>query len=337
MFFRSKAVSAEEFRKFNGPTALLLDQDQRNYRFGQTAEFPILVVRYEHEPTRDAILRWELRTGDKSLASGSQRDLAVPYGELRLLKTLSFQVPHLIRPERLRLIAHLDDSQGTTTNDWDIWAFPSDRARSGNFSVRGGEWLQRRYPDSAASSAPAGSPRTELLVTDRWEPQLADHLAAGGRLLLLDPEPVFPAVATRYRPSGWDPSDRSSHVGTTFDVRHPAMESMPSDGWCDLQFHDLIQGGKMIRMDETPVTGEPVVRAIDIPQRLARNAYLFEARAAGGRLLVSGFNFAKAVPAGDPAAAYFLDALISYALGEKFQPSGKIPLEHLRSRPAAGR
>ena len=148
---------------------------------------------------------------------------------------------------------------------------------------------------------------------------------------------MFPAVATRYRPSGWDPTDRSSHVGTIFDARHPVMESMPSDGWCDLQFHDLIEGGKMIRMDETPVTGEPVVRAIDIPQRLARNAYLFEARAVNGRLLVSGFNFAKAVPAGDPAAAYFLDALISCVLGGKSQPSGTAPLEYLRSRPAAGR
>jgi len=56
-----------------------------------------------------------------------------------------------------------------------------------------------------------------------------------------------------------------------------------------------------------------------------------------GRLLASGFNFAKAVPAGDPAAAYFLDALISCVLGGKSQPSGTVPLEYLRSRPAAGR
>ncbi len=87
----------------------------------------------------------------------------------------------------------------------------------------------------------------------------------------------------------------------------------------------------MILMDETPATGEPVALGIDIPQRLARNAYLFEAQVGSGRLLVSGFNFSKAVPAGDPAGAYFLDALIDYAMGEKFQPRGKIPLVYLRN------
>jgi len=337
MFFRPKAVSAAEFRKFNGPTALLIGQDQRNYRFGATAVFPILVSRYEQEPAQDAILRWEVWAGDKRLASGSHKGLAIPCGEPRLLKTISFQVPKLSRAKRLRLVAQLVDSQGTTTNNWDLWAFPYGRVRPGKFLVRGSEWLERRYPASVLKAAPAESLQTELLVTDHWETQLPDYLAAGGRVLLLDPEPAFPSVATRYRPSGWDPSDRSSHVGTIFDARHPAMESVPSEGWCDLQFHDLVQGAKMIRMDETPVVGEPIVRGIDIPQRLVRNAYLFEARVGNGRLLVSGFNFAKAVPAGDPAAACFLDALIGYALGEKFQPRGRVPLEYLRNPGAAAR
>jgi beta-galactosidase len=337
MFFRPKAVSAEEFRKFNSPTALLIDQDRRNYRFGETAEFPVFVSRYEQEPTRDATLRWEVRAGEACLLSGSQEGLAVPCGELRLLKTISFQFPCLSRSGRLRLVVQLTDSQGTTENGWDLWGFPPERRRLGKFLAQGSEWLAHLYPASVVPSAHARLPATELLVTDRWEPQLPDYLEAGGRVLLLDPEPVFPAVVTRYRPSGWDPSDRSSHVGTIFDAGHPAMEFMPSEGWCDLQFHDLIQGGKLIPLDETPAFGEPLVRAIDIPQRLARNAYLFEARAGRGRLLASGFNFAEAVPAGDPAAVYFLNTLVAYALGDKFQPRGRVPLEYLRTRSVVDR
>jgi beta-galactosidase len=93
----------------------------------------------------------------------------------------------------------------------------------------------------------------------------------------------------------------------------------------------------LIRLDETPAVGEPLVRAIDLPQRRARNAYLFEARVGRGRLLVSGFNFADAVPAGDPAAVYFLDTLVAYALGDEFQPRGRVSLEYLRNRGIAGR
>jgi hypothetical protein len=58
MSFWLKAVSAREFNKFNGPSVLSIGQDRRNYRFGETAEFPVFVSRYEQEPTRDTTLRW---------------------------------------------------------------------------------------------------------------------------------------------------------------------------------------------------------------------------------------------------------------------------------------
>jgi beta-galactosidase len=329
MFFRPKAVSAAEFSNFNGPTVLLTPQDKRNYLFGQKVEFPIVVSRYEQEPSTTAVLHWELRLGDEILASGKSENLDVPCGEPRLLSTLSFPMPSLSRAQRLRLRVHLEDSQGVAANEWDLWAFPAERIRPGGFAVRGSAWLEAQFPASSGKAAAEPS-AGGLLVTDRWEPRLQNFLEAGGRVLLLDPDPVFPAVKTRYRPSGWDPKDRSTHVGTTFDASHPAMQAMPSEGWCDLQFHDLIQGARLIRLDETPVTGEPIVRAIDIPQRLARNAYLFEARVGNGRLLASGFNFATAIPAGDPAAAYLLDGLIRYALSENFQPTGSIPLAHFQ-------
>ena len=191
--------------------------------------------------------------------------------------------------------------------------------------MAGSEWLQRQYPQAASS--PVG-----LLVTDRWEPAVLDRLAAGGQVLMLSPGPVFPTATTRYRPSGWDPGDPAGHVGTVFDPHHPALKSMPSEGWCDLQFYDLVQGGQVILLDQTRVTGEPIVRMIDMPQRLMRKALLFETNVGPGRLLVSGFNFSAAVPAGDPAAVYFLDELIRYALGDRFRPRESIPPEDLHAR-----
>jgi beta-galactosidase len=158
-----------------------------------------------------------------------------------------------------------------------------------------------------------------------------DCLVVDGRVLLLDPAPVFPTATTRFRPSGWDPGDPAGHVGTIFDPRHPALKAMPSEGWCDLQFYDLVQGGKAILLDQARVPGEPIVRMIDTPQRLTRKALLFETKVGPGRLLVSGFNFAAAVPAGDPAAAYCLDELIRYTMSDEFQPGASVAPETLRA------
>jgi len=339
MFYRPKAVSAEEFRKFNAPTVLLTAQDRRNYRFGEKAEFPVYVSRYEQESTKGATLRWELFAKEERLAAGAQEGLTIPCGEVKPLATVSFDVPRRPQAEQLRLVVRLEDAQGIATNDWKIWCFPAERSASDRFVVVGSEWLQRQYvgwglphhePDARGGG---GASPTLLLVTDRWESRVLDHLAAGGRVLMLNPEPVFPTATTRYRPSGWDPSDPAGHVGTTFDPQHPALKSMPSEGWCDLQFHDLIQGGKAILLEQTRVAGEPIVRMIDVPQRLARKAYLFETKVGPGRLLVSGLNFSAAVPAGDPAAAHYLDELIRYAVSDEFQPHGNVPIGDLQAKP----
>jgi hypothetical protein len=341
MFYRPKASVAEQFRRFNAPTVLLLAQDRRNYRSGETAQFPLYVSRYEQPSSQGATLRWKLRGKKGDLAGGTHVGLTIPCGEVRLLWPISWDVPGLGQAQELRLVAWLEDTQGVVTNEWKIWCFPAERSVPEGLAVLGSEWLQRQYvgrglphqePDATGGG---GASPIRLIVTDRWEPKVLEHLAKGGRVLLLNPDPVFPAATTRYRPSGWDPSDPAGHVGTTFDPQHPALRSMPSEGWCDVQFYDLIQGGKAILLDKAGVAAEPIVRMIDVPQRLARKAYLFEVKVGPGRLLVSGFNFSAAAPAGDPAATYFLDELIRYVLSDEFQPHSSMPIEGPRADGAA--
>jgi hypothetical protein len=99
-----------------------------------------------------------------------------------------------------------------------------------------------------------------------------------------------------------------------------------------LQFFYLVQGSKTIFLDSLPGKVRPLVRCIDRPQRLSNRAYLFEVAVGRGRLLVSGFNFAKAVEIEDPAATYFLSHLVDYALGPEFAPTEKLPVEFLSAK-----
>jgi hypothetical protein len=66
---------------------------------------------------------------------------------------------------------------------------------------------------------------------------------------------------------------------------------------------------------------------------LADRAYLFEANVGPGKLLVSGFNFAQAIESRDPAAIFFFDRLVRYALGPDFAPKASLPEEALKKEP----
>jgi hypothetical protein len=156
-----------------------------------------------------------------------------------------------------------------------------------------------------------------------------EYLAKGGRVLLLAPDGNFSTEPTNFRLSSWDGGGPS---GTEIDREHAALRHMPNDGWGDLQFFYLIQGSKTIFLDSLPGKIRPLVRCIDRPQRLSNRAYLFEAAVGNGKLLVSGFNFAKAIGIEDPAATYFLSHLVDYALGREFSPTEKLPVEFLRAK-----
>jgi len=332
MFYRPKARQGEDFRKFNAPTVLLIAQDCRNYHFGEKAEIPIYVSRYEQKATDGATLRWKLYAGKETVAAGTYENLEVPCGQLKQLPTISVELPRRDQAQRLQLVVELTDAHGTVTNGWDFWVFPTDRLKSDKLAVEGSGWLRAAYPGAAAEIPAPDASQGRLLVTDRWNARVLGYLKAGGRVLLLDPAPAFPAVTSNYRPSGWDPNSREAHLGTIFNPQHPAMRGMPSEGWCDLQFYDLAHGAQTVVLEEVPGNLEPIVRVIDMPQRLWNKGLLFEARVGQGRLLVSGFRFASATKAGDRAAAYFLDELVRYALGPDFQPAGTIPLEFFAAR-----
>jgi hypothetical protein len=129
--------------------------------------------------------------------------------------------------------------------------------------------------------------------------ETVQYLTKGGRVLLLSPEGSFSSEPTIFRLASWDGGGPS---GTEIANEHPALRGMPNEGWGDLQFFYLIQGSKSISLDSIPGKIEPIVRFIDRPQRLSNRAYLFEASVGKGKLVVSGFNFARALEIEEDAA-----------------------------------
>ena len=323
MFLRPKAFRPEEFRKFNSPTVLLIDMPRRNWWSGETADISFLVSRFEDVPSNAAKLHWALRSGNATVTEGIQENLQIRSDGVQELHSIQLKIPDSPRANYFTLTVKLIDANGRTENSWDLWSFPKQLLMGTNFKVRtsGFETFRAQYPwaqEHPGGTIPIG---TQLFVTTKLDHDIREYLKSGGRVLLLEPDPVFSVEKTHFRLSSWDGGGPS---GTIFDAKHAALRAMPSEGWCDLQFYSLIQGSKTILLDSIPTKIEPLVRCIDRPTRLANRAYLFEAMIGRGKLLVSGFNFSQSIGSKDPAGIFLLDQLVRYTLGPDFDPKASI-------------
>jgi hypothetical protein len=329
MFGQPKGLTMRDFRKFNAPTVLLLDTPANNWWSGTAASIRFAVSRFEDAATDAATLKWYLRNGPETIAKGSQSDLAIASGGLQQLPAIEVELPTLARAAKLILHAELSDANGVIENEWKFWVFP--RApidvKGSELLAAGFDPIRAIYPGIAKYTAGTVPPDTRLLATTRLDEGIRDYLTSGGRVLLLNPEPVFVIEPTDFRLSSWDGGGPS---GTILDTRHPAMRSFPSDGWCDLQFYSLIQGSKSVLLSTLPARVDPIIRCIDRPTRLADRAYLFEACVGRGKLLLSGLNFHRSLTENDPAGMYLLDQLVRYAMGSEFKPEVSLPADVLK-------
>ncbi|MBI4660268.1 MAG: hypothetical protein HY735_15630 [Verrucomicrobia bacterium] len=332
MFGQTKDLSAEEFRRFNAPTVLLIDMARRNWWSGETAETKFVVSRFEDAPSDAATLRWKLKRGRRIVAKGQQARLAIHAGGVQEVGAIKLELPQLDRAEKLTLHAELSDANGKTENSWNLWVFPNGRAKRplSDVLVSGFDPLREAHPEALEHKTGPIPASTRMLVTTRLDDNTANYLRDGGRVLLLNPEVSFPVEKTNFRLSSWDGGGPS---GTIVDTKHPALRQMPSDGWCDLQFYPLIQNSKTVLLTSLSAKIQPLVRCIDRPTRLADRAYLFEASVGRGRLLVSGFNFSQALGAKDPAGRFLLDELVAYALGPDFKPKAALSAQALKVQP----
>jgi hypothetical protein len=334
-FGKSKGATPEEFRRFNAPTVLLLDTPSRTWWSGETTSIRFAVSRFEDAASTGATLQWSLSDGTKTFRSGKQEGLAIASGGVQELPATTLELPRLEHARKLNLRARLTDANGTVENDWGLWVFPRPRGLPemplAAVMVAGFDPIRTVCPGAVDLKDGPVPSSARVVATTRWDDDITGFLAAGGRVLLLDAESAFPVERTNFRLSSWDGGGPS---GTIVDIRHPALQGIPSDGWCDLQFYRLIQGSKSVLLTPLAERIEPIVRCIDRPTRLAERAYLFEARVGKGQLLVSGFDFGGAIASGDPAATYLLDQLLRYAIGPDFHPGASIPLGALKTKVA---
>jgi len=163
-------------------------------------------------------------------------------------------------------------------------------------------------------------------------PEVLDRVEQGAPALLTDAAGVFPTLTASFKPAWWKGDDSNDHSYGNLFIDHPALRGFPAEGYGDLQAFGLLDGRPVVVLDDVPGGIEPIVWCLDVPWRMRRKAYLFEARVGKGRLLVSTMNLTRQARARDPAAEWMYALLTRYVAGPDFRPQAELPAEWLWER-----
>ncbi len=309
-FWEPKAASAEFFRAFNGPTALLakFSPAERILTEGNELTIQWWLSHYDPAPVDNATLTWKLVAAGNTLDSGRIPGISAGPGEVKAIGTTTIQVPSLSRALKARLIVNLDETH--VSNSWDLWLFPKTQpdAGAGNGLCASDtvySLLADRYPGMTRLGRPEASD-AKVVLTQFLDRDACQALDQGKNVLLL--KLISPSPGTKL---GW--WGKSDQTGTAV-ADHPAFGDLPHDGYLNELFFRMLQSAVSMR-DGSLSSVEPLMVGHGSNGYML---YAFQARAANGKLLGSGLDLLS----GNPESAYVLDQVIAYMKSERFQPKG---------------
>ena len=297
-FDRAREITPEKVLRYNGEAALLWDRDRVSYRCGENISLPIYLSDFRPREA-PALSQVTVSLGGACVAlrppeQVGGRGLLGPW-------TGSITAPYLRHPQKLQLRAQA----GEIGNSWDVWVFP-----------------------------PAEGQSRDILVTSMLSERTLKALRDGAAVLLISDAGVFPTLTASFKTAWWKGDEQRDHVYGSMFSAHPALRGFPSDGYGDLQAHTLLHSRPVVMLDDVPGNLEPIIWCLDVPWRMAKKAYLFEAKVGHGRLLVGTMNLSAKAREADPAAECMYQSLLRYAGSDEFRPERRLPLSYLRRQVA---
>jgi len=352
VFLDDKMTTASEFQKMNGPVALLMTPLRGYYTCfdGEAIPFSLHLSNHSTAGFESATLIWELREGTTRHQIGEKKVNAAPstvtdFGRFQVV------APAVGRPRKLTLSARFSDEKTTVTNEWGFWTFPKDRLQESQrpvFLLHGvfvaDDRPAKRYPFIRRVREPQlpNLPADSVLITMEMTQSVSSYLARGGRVMLLPgmyAGPGLPVLPSSFRPmANWTGTE--GNTGTIINP-HPVLADFPHEGYADLQFFDLMDGGRYPRpnapfwnsapgvynLDAWPGAIEPIIRSNPNYKTGSDRAYLFEVQVgSAGRLLASSLRIYETLP-DHPETQYLFDQMLRYVISDAFLPRAKVTIE----------
>ncbi|MDD5597245.1 MAG: glycoside hydrolase family 2 TIM barrel-domain containing protein [Victivallaceae bacterium] len=321
-----KNVSAEEFRKSNGNIVVLIDRASwyRCYWNGETITVAITVSNQSSAPLVNSVVKWQLVTAASGtpLAEGHELFGTIDAYSDRIVHNVGIQP----RPANsaCKVVLHMElmtNEETAARNNWPFWLFPQAFLNTPPCHISISGLVLPQYYCRFCSDINA-----EVLITNSLNSSALDFLENGGRVFYVQNAGGLEQGNAWFGTIPWNSLEHGSS-GTLIDM-HPALADFPHDGYCDLQFYNLIQYSPVIILDNWPVPIRPIIRCIDSYKGGRNQAYLFETTVGRGALLITTLNLFHqgnfAEKAAEVEGPYLLDRLLRYVCGKQFIPEAAV-------------
>lgn len=302
--------STEDVLKYNGESVILLDHGtQRNLLTGQDCGFDVMVSLFGRSDLEHGVVAWHLAGTDGTIYQRGEISVScITRGSVSTVGRVEFSAPELEIPGRVTLHARLSGGDYEIRNDWCFWVFPD--ADAPLVPADADEETRSRYSGRYSTLSPVGKGR--LRVLSALDADAVEFLSKGGRVVLLGSGP-FPALPTSFQIST---AGRAGGNLATVIADHPLTLRFPHDGYCDWQFHPMLEGSRAVVFNEIDLPFDPIIEVVSSYKMVLKQAALFEMNVGEGQLLVCSMR----LDTSDPAARYLLDSILSYAAGSTFRP-----------------
>jgi hypothetical protein len=306
-FWDSKGyITPAEFRRFCAATVPLLRMKKCTWTTDETFAARAEVAHYGPAPIEKATPAWTIAASDgRVVASGELPAVRIPLGGGTALGKIEVPLAQVAAPEKLVLTLSL---KGTPyTNHWDVWV----------------------YPARVETAAPS-----DVLVASSLDPAATAALAAGKKVLLL-PQPsavrsdVPPGFSVIFWNTRWTGRQPPHTLGILCDPKHPALARFPTEFHSNWQWWDPVSKSRAMILDAFPADFRPLVQVIDDWNTNRKLGLIFEAKVAGGKLLVCSIDLRAGLDQ-RPVARQMLRSLLDYMGGNAFTPSKEIPIDLVR-------
>ena len=321
-FWGVKKSTAEYFREFNGPTAIIakLPGDTPIFTSGKDCGITWYVSHFGWEPIKGKKIVWSMLDGGKTLVSGESEGISVEPGTAGDVARSVFKAPQTGTPLKAILRASIEGTE--ISNSWDIWIFPEfvpskDAGKGIAASPRVFEKISGRYPALKQFDDPVKASE-QLLVTDRLSEETLQALGAGKDVLLIglgSLTPKKPGVSL-----GW--WGIGPQAGTAV-IDHPAWGVFPRQGYMNRLFFGIVSEAVQLNGDF-----DHVDKLMVGDGSWGYLIHVFQARAGKGRLFGCGLDLLSE----RPEAMYLLDQFMRYAASKDFKPEGDLDLDRIRSK-----
>jgi len=260
---KRKGHTAESFRVFNGPVALVwvtsaggdirsaygFAASNRVFTAGEKVASSFVLSHYGEKPVRRPTLAWKIEAEGRVLASGAVKTPDQPLGPARTVAAFDLEMPSVAKPLKARLAVTLSGEGDSAANAWDLWIFPK-RAPKAVAGVAASDAIRAKLARRFTGLLPlADAARAKTVLTEDGDKGVPLYLAAGKNVVTFgDGDGDFPGEEKfRYVSPGWWSIPKQS--GVIF-LDSPILRYLPHSGGLDPVAFRLLRFGKRL-----PVAG----------------------------------------------------------------------------------